>query len=135
MNTGYFTDFFAQSGLGGEKSTKYLHYKFDQVCLEFLTGRWNKYDSFADKYVGKLVSTQSNEILEDTEYLKKINEAYAPFKKIGVPAKQLAETLKRSQESLKKPNAKNAKLTEELNAYKDACGGSIESIEEAINKE
>lgn len=75
VNTGYFTDFFAQSGLGGEKSTKYLHYKFDQVCLEFLTGRWNKYDNFADKYVGKLVSTQSNEILEDTEYLKKINEA------------------------------------------------------------
>ena len=75
-NTGYFTDFFAQSGLGGVKSTKYLNHAFDQVCLDFLTGRFNHYDKFADKYVGKIVSSQSNDIVENKEMFKKINESW-----------------------------------------------------------
>lgn len=75
-NTGYFTDFFAQSGLGGVKSTKYLNHKFDQVCLEFLTGRFHHYDKFADTYVGSVISSQSNEVVENTEMFKEINASW-----------------------------------------------------------
>lgn len=76
VNTGYFTDFFAQGGMWGEKSTKYLHHAFDQVCLEFLTGRWHHWDKFADTYVGKVVSSQSNEIVENEEMFKEINKSW-----------------------------------------------------------
>jgi hypothetical protein len=76
VNTGYFTDFFAQGGMWGEKSTKYLHHAFDQVCLEFITGRWHHWDKFADTYVGKVVSSQSNEIVENDAMFKEINKSW-----------------------------------------------------------
>lgn len=75
VNTGYFTDFFAQGGLWGESSTKYLNSAFDNVCLEFLTGRWYAYNGFLDSYLGKVVSSQSNEILDNTQMMEEINKA------------------------------------------------------------
>ena len=62
--------------------------------------------------------------------IKKINEEFAPYKKMGVSAKTLNDTLKRSQKGLKEAIAEKAKLSEELQQFKDRCG-SIEQIEEA----
>ena len=105
-----------------------------------------------DKYVQKLeakiealeaknesltaeLNSKKEELLEskfiESAEIKKINEAYAPFKKMGVSAKSLNETLKRSQNALQKANEKNVKLTEELDAYKQKCG-SIPELDEAL---
>lgn len=89
-----------------------------------------KNETLSEELKSKEKELLQSQFVESAE-MKKVNEAYAPFKKMGVTAEQITETLKRSQESLKKANAKNAKLTEELQAFKDACGGSIENIEEA----
>ena len=76
VNTGYFTDFFAQGPMWGEKSTKYLHHAFDDVCLEFLTGRWYSYKDFADTYVGEVVSSQSNKIIDNKAMFDEINKRF-----------------------------------------------------------
>lgn len=64
--------------------------------------------------------------------MKSIKEAYAPFKKMGVSAKTLNETLQRAQESLQKANEEKASLTEELKVYKDKCGQTIEDVDAAL---
>jgi len=88
-----------------------------------------KNESLSEELKSKEKELLQSQFVESAE-IKKINEQFAPFKKMGVSAKQLTETLKTAQNSLKKANAKNAKLTEELQAFKDACG-SIEQIKEA----
>ena len=67
---------------------------------------------------------------EESAEIKKISEAYAPFKKIGTSAKTINETLQRSQKAQKEAEEKAAKLTEELDAYKAQCG-SLEQLKEA----
>lgn len=74
----------------------------------------------------ELLQKQFNESAE----VKKLKEAYAPFKKMNVSAKTLNEAIKRSQEIVKKTKAANQKLTEELQAYKTKCG-SLKEIDEA----
>lgn len=74
----------------------------------------------------ELLQKQFNESAE----VKKLNEALAPFKKMKVSAKTLNETLKRSQDALKKAKAEKTKIAEELEAYKAKCG-SLETIDEA----
>lgn len=71
-----------------------------------------------------------SKFIESAE-VAKINKEYEPFKKLGISAKSLDETLKRSQNALQKANKTNVKLTEELNAYKAKCG-SIEEVDEAL---
>ena len=88
-----------------------------------------KNESLGEELKSKEKELLQSQFVESAE-IKKINEAYAPFKKMGVSAKQLTETLKTAQDSLKKANAKNAKLTEELKAYKDT-GCTPEQIQEA----
>lgn len=89
-----------------------------------------KNEALSNELQSKEKELLQSQFTESAE-MQKIKEAYAPFKQMGVPAKRIVETLKRSQQSLKEVKAKNAKLTEELQSYKDACGGSIENIEEA----
>ena len=88
-----------------------------------------------NKSLSEELKTKEKELLEKTftesAEIKKINEAYAPFKKMNVSAKTLNETLQRSQKSLKKANKTKKKLTEELRAFKDKCG-SIEQLDEAM---
>lgn len=120
----------AQASKEGEEIMTLDMEKYVQKLEAKIEALEAKNESLSEELKSKEKELLQSQFVESAE-MKKINEAYAPFKKMGVPAKQLAETLKRSQESLKKANAKNAKLTEELNAYKDACGGSIENIEEA----
>lgn len=67
---------------------------------------------------------------EESAEVKKISEAFAPFKKIGASAKTINETLQRSQKAQKEAEEKAAKLTEELDAYKAQCG-SLEQLKEA----
>lgn len=89
-----------------------------------------------NKTLSEELKSKEKELLEskfeESAEIKKINEAYAPFKKLGVSAKTLNETLKSAQKSLQKTKANNAKLTEELKAYKDRCGESIEDLDEAL---
>jgi len=66
---------------------------------------------------------------EESAEVKKISEAYEPFKKIGASAKSINETLKRNQKALENEQAKTAKLSEELQAYTNL--GTAEQIEEA----
>lgn len=81
------------------------------------------------------LKSKDNELLkfkfEESAEIKKISEAYAPFKKMGVSAKTLNETVKKVQDSLQKTKAQNAKLTEELKAYKDKCG-TLKQVDEAL---
>jgi len=92
--------------------------------------------------LGEELKSKDKELLkyqyEESAEVQKITEELAPFKKIGVSAKTLSETLKKSQNSLQKANETNAKLTEELEAskakvqaYVDKCG-SMEQVEEAL---
>lgn len=93
------------------------------------------------KSLSEQLNTKEKELLEkqfvESAEIKKINEEFAPFKKMNVSAKTLSETLKRSQEALKsarienkKMMEENEKLSKELQAFKDTCG-SIEQIQEA----
>jgi hypothetical protein len=95
------------------------------------------------KSLSEELKSKDEELLErkftESAEIKKINEAYAPFKKMGVSAKSLNETLKKAQNSLQKANEKNAKLTEELKAASDKCKayedkcGTMEEVEEALS--
>jgi hypothetical protein len=88
-----------------------------------------------NKSLSEELKSKDKELLQkeftESAEIKKINEQFAPFKKMGVSAKSLNETLKKAQTSLQKANAQNVKLTEELNAYKDKCG-SLEEVDEAL---
>lgn len=74
----------------------------------------------------ELLEKQFNESAE----VKSLKEDLEPFKKLKVSAKTLNETLKRSQDLLKKEKAEKAKISEELESYKSKCG-SIKEVEEA----
>lgn len=89
-----------------------------------------KNESLSEELKSKEKALLESQFVESAE-IKKINEQYAPFKKMGVSAKSLNETLKKAQTSLQKANTQNVKLTEELQAYKDKCG-SIEQVDEAL---
>lgn len=88
-----------------------------------------------NKTLSEELKTKEKELLEKTfvesAEIKKINEEFAPFKKMKVSAKTLNETLKRSQESLLKTKQANKKLSEELQAFKDRCG-SLKELDEAM---
>lgn len=117
----------AQASKEGENrmdAEKYIQ-KLEEELKELKTE--NK--SLSEELKSKEKELLQSQFVESAE-IKKINEAYAPFKKMGVSAKQLSETLKSAQDSLKKANAKNAKLTEELKAYKDT-GCTPDEIQEA----
>jgi hypothetical protein len=75
----------------------------------------------------ELLQKQFNESAE----VKKISEELAPFKKLKVSAKTLNETVRRSQELVKKTKAEKAAISEELEIYKKTCG-SIDSVNEAV---
>ena len=88
-----------------------------------------------NKSLKENLNAKDKELLEkqfvESAEIKKINEEFAPYKKMGVSASTLNETLQRSQKAFKKVKAENAKLAEELKAYKDKCG-SIKQIDESI---
>ncbi len=87
-----------------------------------------------NKSLTEELKSKDKELLEKTfienAEIKKINEEFAPFKKMNVTAKTLNETLKRSQEALAKSQNEKIKISEELQEFKDKCG-SIEQVEEA----
>ena len=89
-----------------------------------------------NKTLSEELKSKETELLqykyEESAEIKKISEAYAPFKKMGVSAKTLNETLKKVQGSLQNAKSKNAKLTEELDAYKAKCGQSLEEVDEGL---
>lgn len=89
-----------------------------------------------NKSLSEELKSKETELLqykyEESAEVKKISEAYAPFKKMGVSAKTLNETLKKVQGSLQNAKTKNAKLTEELDAYKAKCGNSLEEVDEGL---
>ena len=89
-----------------------------------------------NKSLSEELKSKETELLqykyEESAEIKKISEAYAPFKKMGVSAKTLNETLKKVQGSLQNAKSKNAKLTEELDAYKAKCGKSLEEVDEGL---
>ena len=89
-----------------------------------------------NKSLSEELKSKETELLqykyEESAEIKKISEAYAPFKKMGVSAKTLNETLKKVQGSLQNAKSKNAKLTEELDAYKAKCGQSLEEVDEGL---
>lgn len=89
-----------------------------------------------NKSLSEELKSKERELLEkqfvESAEIKKINEAYAPFKKMKASAKTINETLQRSQKALQSAKKENAKLTEELKAYQDKCG-SQEQVDEAIN--
>lgn len=111
-----------ENGMDAEKYIQKLEAKVE--ALEA------KNESLSEELKSKEKELLESKFVESAE-IKKINEAYAPFKKMGVSAKTLNETLKRTQDSLQKANTQNVKLTEELNAYKEKCG-SIEQVDEAL---
>lgn len=74
----------------------------------------------------ELLQKQFNESAE----IKKLNEEFKPFKDMKVSAKTLNETLKRSQDALKKVKGEKVQIEEELKNYKEKCG-SLEEIDEA----
>lgn len=86
-----------------------------------------------NKSLTEELKTKDKELLlkqyEESAEVKKISEAYEPFKKIGASAKSINETLKRNQKALEDEQAKTAKLSEALNAYEKL--GTAEQIEEA----
>ena len=88
------------------------------------------------KTLTEQLQTKDKELLkyqyEESAEVKKITEEFAPYKKMGVSAKTLTETFKKVQNSLKKTQEEKAKLTEELQAYKDRCGESIPELDEAL---
>ena len=87
-----------------------------------------------NKSLAEELKSKDKELLlknyEESAEVKKISEAFAPFKKIGASAKTINETLQRSQKAQKEAEEKAAKLTEELDAYKAQCG-SLEQLKEA----
>ena len=89
-----------------------------------------------NKSLSEELKSKEHALLESqfgvNEEIKKLKEAYAPYKKMNASAKTLNETLKKAQTSLQKANDKNAKLTEELKAYKDRCGEAISELDEAL---
>ena len=90
-----------------------------------------KNESLSEELKAKDKELLEKQFVESAE-IKKINEEYAPFKKMKVSAKTLTETLKRSQGLLKTAKSENAKLREELKKFTDKCG-SLEQIDEATN--
>ena len=86
--------------------------------------------SLSEELKSKETALLESKFTESAE-IKKISEAYAPFKKMGVSAKSLNETLKKAQTSLKKANEEKASLKEALKAYEDKCG-SIEQVDDAL---
>ena len=88
-----------------------------------------------NKSLTETLQAKEKELLQkefkESAEMKKINEAYAPFKKMGVSAKTLNETLKKAQENLKKEKSTNFKLVEEIESYKAKCG-SIDEVDAAI---
>lgn len=60
---GLFADYLAHTGSGGEKGNKYTYARADQSILDMVTGRIYTDDNFEKNIIGKIVSTQSNEIV------------------------------------------------------------------------
>lgn len=87
-----------------------------------------------NKSMAEELKSKDKELLlknyEESAEVKKISEAYEPFKKIGASAKTINETLQRSNKAKEAAEAKVVKLTEELDAYKAQCG-SLEQLKEA----
>jgi len=67
-NVGLFGDYFADGGHGGEKGTKYSFTPFDKAMLDVITERSICDDEFIDNIIGKVVSTQSNEVVSGEYY-------------------------------------------------------------------
>ena len=87
-----------------------------------------------NKALSESLNAKEKELLQkqfvESEEVKKLNEAYAPFKKMNVSAKTLTETFKKSQAALKKAKEEKDKLVEELDAYKKEAG-SLDELKEA----
>lgn len=90
-----------------------------------------KNEALAVELKSKDTALLESKFTESAE-MKSIKEAYAPFKEMGVSAKTLNETLQKAQESLQKANNEKASLTEELNAYKEKCGQSLDEVDAAL---
>ena len=71
----------------------------------------------------ELLQKQFNENAEIT----KLTEELQPFRNFKVSADTLNEAFKKAQTSLKKEKAEKAKISEELEAYKEQCG-TLEDI-------
>ena len=122
----------AQTSNKGEKIMAFDMENYVQELKEKLSALETENKSLKEELNTKEKELLQKQFVESSE-VQKIAKAYAPFKKMGVTAKQLAETLQRSQNSLAKANEKNAKLTEqlkELNAFKSICS-SVEELKEA----
>lgn len=87
-----------------------------------------------NKALTESLNAKEKELLQkqfaESEEVKKLNEAYAPYKKLNVSAKTIQETFKKSQSALKKAKEEKDRLTEELESYKKEAG-SIEELKEA----
>lgn len=114
----------------GEKQMTLDMDKYVQKLEDKIATLEAKNESLSEELKSKEKELLESKFVESAE-IKKISEAYAPFKKMGVSAKSLNETLKKAQNSLKKANDNNVKLTEELKAYKDKCG-TLDEVEEAL---
>ena len=71
---GLFGDYLAHTGSGGEKGNKYTYSKADQAILDMVTGRVYSDDNFEKNIIGKIVSTQSNEIVGENYKLYDLNK-------------------------------------------------------------
>lgn len=87
-----------------------------------------------NKSLTESLNAKEKELLQkqfvENEEVKKLTEAYAPYKKLNVSAKTITETFKKTQSALSKAKAENTKLTEELEVYKKEAG-TIEELHEA----
>lgn len=119
----------AQAKKEGEKRMSFDLDAYVAELKEELKNAKAEVKSLREELNAKDKQLLEKQFVESAE-IKKINEEFAPYKKMGVSAKTLNDTLKRSQKGLKEAIAEKAKLSEELQQFKDRCG-SIEQIEEA----
>ena len=113
----------------GEKRMTLDMNAYVQELREELKSAKAEIKSLSEELKAKDKELLQKEFVESAE-IKKINEEFAPFKKMKVSAKTLTETLKRSQKVLKETQEKSQKISEELESYKSKCG-SLEEIDEA----
>ena len=113
----------------GEQSMTLDMESYVQELKEELKSLKEENKSLAKELKEKDTQLLENKFTESAE-IKKINEAYAPFKKLGVSAKALNENLKRSQDALAAEKEAKAKIAEELQQYKSRCA-SVEQLDEA----
>ena len=87
-----------------------------------------------NKSLTEALNSKEKELLQKQfatdEEVKKLTEAYEPYKSLKVSAKTISETFKKSQVALKKAKEEKAKMQEELDFYHNEAG-TKEQLREA----